>query len=605
MNDDPDIRCGRGDAAGLLGEILRRDKIINALINQVQRNLNNPENDFSLLQTTFMLEEEVNHRTKEMERALDALAKAKEELQRVNLELEERVAERTAQLSQQLHFLQQLIETIPGAIFYKDAEGHYLGCNRAFEAVTGVPAGELIGKKIDDIFSSSRAVEYAAADRELLDNPGSQTYESRLRDANGEMHDVMFHKATFTRSNGTVGGLVGLMLDITERKQLEEQLREAQKMEAMGQLAGGIAHDFNNLMTIIAGYGELLSSGLGDNPPLLEKVKQILKAEEQASSLTRQLLAFTRRQMLQPKLLDLKSVLSDMGNMLRRVVSEDIELVIKSDSEPCLTRADRGQIQQVILNLLINARDATPKGGRITLEVSNVLSEREVRLPAGAPLGPYVCLTVSDTGYGMDAATRARIFEPFFTTKEQGKGTGLGLATVYGIVQQTGGHIVVESEAGQGSTFYIYFQRAEGASAVEELPAVTTETATGTETILIVEDQAGLRALMCEILRRNGYMVLPAENGRDALLLAANYSGEIDLVITDLVMPKMGGREVAERLPVSHPEAKVLYMSGYVDDIHELLAGGHAFIDKPFSPDALLRKVREVIDQPSQWRRSA
>ena len=434
---------------------------------------------------------------------------------------------------------------------------------------------------------------------------GLKTYESRVHYANGEIHDVMFHKATFTHADGTVGGLVGLMLDITERKQLEVQLREAQKMDAMGQLAGGIAHDFNNLMTIIAGYGELLRSGLGDNPPLCEKVEQILKAEEQASSLTRQLLAFTRKQMLQPKLLDLKSVISDMGNMLRRVVSEDIELVIMTDPEPCPIRADRGQIQQVTLNLLINARDATPKGGRITLAVSNILSEKEVRLPDGVSLGPCVCLTVSDTGHGMDTATCARIFEPFFTTKEQGKGTGLGLATVYGIVQQTGGHIVVESTAGQGSTFYIYFQRAEGALPDEELPAATTETATGKETILIVEDQAGLRALMCEILRRNGYMVLPAENGLDALLLATNYSGEIDLMITDLVMPKMGGREVAAGLPVSHPETKVLYMSGYVDDIYELLAGGHTFIDKPFSPDALLRKVREVIDQPSQWRRSA
>jgi PAS domain S-box-containing protein len=605
MNDDSDIRCDRGDVVGLLGEILRRDKIVNALMNQVQRNLNNPENDFSLLQTTFMLEEEVNHRTKEMERALDALGKAKEELQKVNLELEERVAERTAELSQQLHFLRQLIETIPGAIFYKDAEGQYLGCNSAFEAVTGLSEGELIGKKIEDIFSSERAKEYAAADRELLDNPGAQAYESRACYASGEIHDVMFHKATFTRPDGTVGGLVGLMLDITERKRLEEQLREAQKMEAMGQLAGGIAHDFNNLMTIIAGYGDLLRTGLEDNPPLREKVEQILKAGEQASSLTRQLLAFTRRQMLQPKLLDLNSVLADMGNMLRRVVSESIELVILSDPEPCLIHADRGQLQQVILNLLINARDATSKGGRITLAVSNVMLEQEVvRLPAGAQPGPYVRLTVSDTGHGMDAATRARIFEPFFTTKEQGKGTGLGLATVYGIVQQTGGHIVIESEAGRGATFYVYFRRAEGALPAEEGQAVTLELALGSETILVVEDQDGLRTLMCEILGRNGYTVLPAENGREALILAAKYSGKIDLMITDLIMPKMGGREVAEGLPSSHPEAKILYMSGYAEDLHELLALGHAFIEKPFFPDALLRKVREVFDQSLEWRRS-
>jgi two-component system, cell cycle sensor histidine kinase and response regulator CckA len=284
------------------------------------------------------------------------------------------------------------------------------------------------------------------------------------------------------------------------------------------------------------------------------------------------------------------------------VVSEDVELVILSDSEPCLIRADRGQIQQVIMNLVINARDATPKGGKITLAVTN--QEEGGRLPAGAQPGPYVRLTVRDTGHGMDAETRTHIFEPFFTTKEQGKGTGLGLATVYGIVQQSGGHIDVESVPGRGAVFYIYFQRAEGALPEEEEQAVACEPAHGSETILVVEDQDGLRTLVCEILRRNGYTVLAAENGRAALLLAAKHPGRIDLMITDLVMPQMGGREVAQGLPVSHPETRVLYMSGYVEDIDELLARGHAFIDKPFAPEALLRKVRQVLDRKS-LRRSA
>ncbi len=733
MSDHTDIRCDPGDAAGLLGEIRRRDKIINALMNQVQRNLNNPDNDFSLLQTTFMLEAEVKHRTEELERALDALAKAKEELQKSHSELENRVAERTAELLQQLHFLQQLIEAIPGPVFYKDPQLRYLGCNRAFEAFTGLPAGEVIGKTPHEIATTRELGDsYVAADRKLLDKPGSQIYESQVRYANGEMRDVMFHKATFTRPDGTVGGLVGLMLDITERKRaeasvresrqrlqdiidnstaliyvkdlegrfllinrrmeellrtnalsglsagresilgktdhdlfpkeqadayldsdqrvlaagkvietedtalhpdglhtyisikaplrdeqgrpyatcgvatditerkrLEVQLRESQKMEAMGRLAGGIAHDFNNLMTIITGYGHLLRTALEDNTPLQRKVEEIMRAGEQANSLTRQLLAFTRRQMLQPRLLDLKSVLTDMSNMLRRVVSEDIELAILVDSEPCLIRADSGQIQQVILNLLINARDATPKGGKITLAVTNFMLEGEgARVPAGAQPGAYVRLTVRDTGCGMDAETLTHIFEPFFTTKEQGNGTGLGLATVYGIVQQTSGHIVVESEPGRGTEFYVYFQRAEGALP-EERQAVASRLAPGSETILVVEDQDGLRTLVCEILRRNGYTVLPAEDGREALLLAAKHSGRIDLMITDLVMPKMGGREVAQALPVSHPETKVLYMSGYVDDINELLARGHAFIDKPFTPEALLRKVREILDRES------
>ncbi len=753
MNNPDDIRCDPGDPAGLLREISRRDKIITALMNQVQRNLNNPDNDFSLLQTTFMLEEEVQHRTRELERALDALAEAnraaeagrhlledqREELQKAYSELEERVSQRTAELSQQLHFMRQLIEAIPGPVFYKDDQLRYLGCNSAFEAFIGLPARDLIGKKPLDFSPGELADQAVAADRELIRTAGSLIYESQVRYANGEMRDVMFHKATFTRPDGSVGGLVGLMIDITERKfaeasvrknrqllqdiidnstaliyvkdlegrfllinrameellratafsglrmtrqsilgktgydlfpkeqadtyrefdqqvlvsgkvmeteetalhedglhsyiaikaplrdeqgrtyaicgistditerkRLEAQLYEAQKMEAMGRLAGGIAHDFNNLMTIITGYGDLLRTALDDNPPLREKVEQILRAGEQANSLTRQLLAFTRRQILQPRLLDLRNVLAEMSDMLRRVVSEDVELVILSDTGPCLIRADGGQIHQVILNLLINARDATPKGGRITLEVNNiVLDADEARIHAGSHSGPYVRLAVSDTGHGMDAEIRARIFEPFFTTKEQGKGTGLGLSTVYGIVQQTGAHIEVESEPGRGAAFYIYFQRAEGALQEEAAQALTSESTTGSETILVVEDQEGLRTLMCEILRRNGYTVLPAANGDEALLISAHHSARIDLMITDLVMPKMGGREVAEGLPASHPETKVLYMSGYVEDLKELLALGHSFIDKPFSPDALLRKVRKVIDTPPGSLRSA
>jgi PAS domain S-box-containing protein len=750
MNDPNDIRCDLGDAAGLLAEIKRRDKIITALMNQVQRNLNNPGNDFSLLHATFVLEEEVQHRTRELEDALHALAEANrqaemarhlledrsEELQKAYSKLEERVVERTAELSQQVHFMQQLIEAIPGPVYYKDAQLRYLGCNSAFEAFTGLPASQVIGKSPLDVYPKEWADQYIAADQKLLDEQGAQIYESLVRYANGEVRDVMFHKAIFTRPDGTVGGMVGLMLDITERKsaeasvrknrqllqdiidnstaliyvkdlegrfllinrameellrttvfsgrrlsresilgktdhdlfpkeqadayrdfdrqvlaagkvletedtairkdglhtyiavkaplrdeqgkpyaicgistditerkQLEAQLFEAQKMEAMGRLAGGIAHDFNNLMTIITGYGDLLRTALEDNPPLREKVEQILRAGEQANSLTRQLLAFTRRQILQPRLLDLNSVLADMGDMLRRVVSEDVELLILNDPAPCLIHADPGQLQQVILNLLINARDATPGGGRITLAVNNVtVDPNQARLHTAAHPGPYVRLTVSDTGHGMDAEIRKRIFEPFFTTKEQGKGTGLGLSTVYGIVQQTGAHIAVESEPGKGAAFYIYFQRTEGALPDEPGQAIASELAPGSETILVVEDQVGLRTLLCEILRRNGYTVLSAKNGCEALVLASQHTAQINLMVTDLVMPKMGGREVAAELPASHPEAKVLYMSGYVEDLNELLDRGHAFIDKPFSPEALLRKVREVLDAPNSLR---
>jgi two-component system cell cycle sensor histidine kinase/response regulator CckA len=595
MSDEFDIRCAPDDAAGLLAEIKRRDKIIRALMNQVERNLNNPNNDFSLLQTTFMLQEEVRQRTQELESTLHALAAAKEELQRNNIGLEKRVEERTAELSQQLHFVQQLIEAIPAPVFFKDSRLRYLGCNSAFEAMAGMTGIELIGKTPIDLFPPPQAEEFINADRELLSKPGTQMYETRIRYGDGSIHEVMFHKATFTLRDGSIGGLVGVILDITERKRLEEQVREAQKMEAMGQLAGGIAHDFNNLTTIITGYGELLRSALQDDLDLREKVEQILRASDQANSLTRQLLAFTRRQMLQPRLLDLRTVVAEMGVMLRRVVSEDIDLVVLSDPEPCPIHADAGQIQQVIMNLLINARDATPKGGRITLSVANVQLESNPRC---------VRLSVADTGAGMDAATKARIFEPFFTTKEIGKGTGMGLATVYGIVQQSGGQIHVESEPGKGATFDVYFHAAEGA--IPETAALASgETTGGAETILVVEDQEGLRELMREILARYGYKVLPATEGREALRIAAKHEDPIHLLITDLIMPKMGGKEVAQELPRSHPETLILYMSGYANNVNELIAAGHSFIEKPFSPDTLLRRVREIFDRQAELRKSA
>jgi CheY-like chemotaxis protein/two-component sensor histidine kinase len=300
--------------------------------------------------------------------------------------------------------------------------------------------------------------------------------------------------------------------------------------------------------------------------------------------------------MVQPKLLDLRSILAGMRDMLRRVVSEDIEVVVSDGPEPRLIQADTGQIEQVILNLVINARDATPKGGRITITLDELTPDQE-RVPvlAGGQPRTHVRLTVSDTGYGMDPETKARIFEPFFTTKELGKGTGLGLATVYGIVQQTGGHIVVESEPGLGTRFEVYFPRAEG-TLVQKRGALPATPAGGSECILLVEDQDGLRTLMCDILERHGYKVITAKNGREALQLAARHTERIDLMITDVVMPKLGGQEVANALPASHPEARVLYMSGYVENIHELLAQGQAFIDKPFSPEDLLQKVRQVLD---------
>ena len=353
-------------------------------------------------------------------------------------------------------------------------------------------------------------------------------------------------------------------------------------------------------MTIITGYTHLLRESLRGTPALLEKVEAIAKAGDRASSLTRQLLAFSRRQMTQPKVLNLNDLLSDMGTMLQRLLREDIELTISTYPRLGLIKADPGQIEQVIINLVINARDAMPQGGKLVLKTANISFEKEsANHYPGVEPGSYVRLTVSDTGSGMDADTRAHIFEPFFTTKGQGKGTGLGLATVYGIAEQAGGHIMLESEVGEGTTFHLYLPTVEGGVSGEAHSAAPSP-ARGWETILVVEDQEAVRTLVCEILQKNGYKVLPARDGREAVQLSqTKTNGRIDLIITDVVMPQMGGRELAQMLASSHPETKILYMSGYVDkEISQKEMPGLEFIHKPFTPEALAQKVREVLDEP-------
>jgi CheY-like chemotaxis protein len=333
---------------------------------------------------------------------------------------------------------------------------------------------------------------------------------------------------------------------------------------------------------------------------MVAKVNAIREAGERASALTRQLLAFSRHQVTQPKIVNLNDVLSEMGNMLQRLVREDIELVIKTEPNLRQMRADTGQLEQVIMNLVINARDAMPQGGKLVVETANVTIGRENwGRHSGITPGSYVQLTVSDTGSGMDAETQSHIFEPFFTTKGQGKGTGLGLAMVYGIAEQAGGHIAVESQIGRGTTFQLYLPVVEPveAHACKETHTSVPCPRRGCETILVVEDQEGVRTLVCEVLRKNGYTVLPARDGREALMLAERNGGRIDLVVTDVVMPQMGGRELAKMLASFRPEIKVLYMSGYVDkEISQKEISGLAFIHKPFTPDALAQKIREVLE---------
>lgn len=392
-----------------------------------------------------------------------------------------------------------------------------------------------------------------------------------------------------------------LRSEVEQRHKIEEELLRARKLEAIGRLAGGLAHDFNNLMTIVVGYCESMRAELAGNPLLQKQVNEIHKAAEQANSLTRQLLAFSRRQKPQAELLSLNNVLDDMADMLRRLLSDDIEVAMMPDPKLGLIRVDRGQIEQVILNLVINAADAMPRGGKLALMTADDGLNEGCRdqVSSQPHSGSFVRLTVSDTGIGMPPEIKARIFDPFFTTKEQGKGTGLGLATVYGIVHQAGGNISVDSEPGHGTSFHIFFPRCESAFRSSVQPETTFFRSTrGSETVLVVDDQEGLCNLLCNVLRKNGYGVLSAKNGREALRLVREHPEPIDLVLTDMVMPQMGGRELVEALRALQPHTKILYMSGYAEkaeDITELLSRGHAFIEKPFTTEALLHKMRDVF----------
>jgi PAS domain S-box-containing protein len=401
---------------------------------------------------------------------------------------------------------------------------------------------------------------------------------------------------------------ISVLHDITARAQAEqalrrteEQLRQAQKMDAVGRLAGGIAHDFNNMLSVILSYADLIASDLSPNDPAKADVAQIRKAAMSAADLTRQLLVFSRQQVLAPQTLDLNELLAKMDKMLRRILGEDIDLVSSFAVELGRALVDPNSVEQVVMNLAVNARDAMPRGGKLTIETANVdLDEDYARGHLGSKAGPHVLLAVSDTGVGMDSTTQARIFEPFFTTKEVGKGTGLGLSIVFGVAQQSGGSVWVYSELGKGTTFKVYFPRV--ASEPERAPSPSGPPAAslrGCETILLVEDQAQVRTVACDILRRHGYRVLVAQSAGEALLICESQAATIDLLLTDIVMPHLSGAELAKRLSVMRPEIKVLCMSGYTDDSvvrHGVLESGVAFLQKPFTPESLTRKVREVLN---------
>jgi len=387
--------------------------------------------------------------------------------------------------------------------------------------------------------------------------------------------------------------------DVTERRSLERQLLQAQKMEAVGRLAGGIAHDFNNVLTAIFGYVDLLLDGLPTLSPLRPDIEEIRTAAERAAGLTRQLLAFSRKQVLQMRTLDLNELLTDIDKLLRRLLGEDIDIVTKLDPRLGAVRADSGQLEQVVVNLAVNARDAMPGGGRLTIETRNAeLDEAYTRQHVPVRPGRYVMFALSDTGTGMSPETMAHMFEPFFTTKEAGKGTGLGLATVYGIVKQSGGYVWCYSELGHGTTFTVYLPRVD-APAEPQAPPREVATVTGTETILLAEDDEILRPLTKGLLAKLGYTVLEAESAEQAFAVAGVHQGPIHLLVADVVMPGASGRKLARRLAQSRPETRVLYVSGYTDDAivhHGMLEPGLNFLQKPFTPAALARKVRDVLD---------
>ena len=391
--------------------------------------------------------------------------------------------------------------------------------------------------------------------------------------------------------------------DVTERRVLERQLRMAQKMEAVGRLSGGIAHDFNNLLGVIIGYSQVLKRSLGSaNPLLFEHAEEIEKASQRAVSLTRQLLAFSRQQVLEPVILNLNTLVSDMEKMLPRLIGEDVALELNLDPALAQVKADHGQVEQVIMNLAVNARDAMPDGGKLTIQTANVdLDLAYTRQHPGSRIGQYVMLAVSDTGTGIDPEIQSQIFEPFFTTKERDRGTGLGLATVYGVVKQSGGYIAVDSEKGKGARFSVYLPRVGQTVSTAETKIAPPANIRGSETVLLVEDAEPLRKLAHMFLRDSGYKVLTAADGTEALAAARSYAGPIHLLLTDVVMPGINGRVLAERLAPLQPGMKVLYMSGYTDSFiagHGVLEAGTHLLHKPFTEDVLTRKVREILDSP-------
>jgi two-component system, cell cycle sensor histidine kinase and response regulator CckA len=494
----------------------------------------------------------------------------------------------------------RLVQTAPQAIYTVDLEGRITEINAAGEELLGRATEELLGQPFHEILAEEdieKAQEQFAM--LLMGRIDVSDTEFQLRRGSGEVRWARVSSVPI-REDGVIVGIHGIAHDTTEQRRTEDQFRQAQKMEAVGRLAGGVAHDFNNLLTAISGYATLLSRELEPGSEPAEFLTEIQRAASRSSDLTRQLLAFSRRQVLSPRVMDLNEVIRAMEKMLRRLIGEHIALHIDVGTEPALVRADPGQMEQVLMNLSVNSRDAMQDGGEIRIHIEHVSIGNGDPLPdEEMPRGQYVCVSVMDTGFGISAEIREHIFEPFFTTKEQG--TGLGLSTVYGIVKQSGGFIVVDAPPDRGTTFHIYLPAVDPADGAQSEGDRLEESSGGSEILLLVEDEPSVRNLAHRILRDGGYRILRASNGAEALQLAEAYWGRIDLLVTDVVMPQMSGGTLYQMLREVRPDVRVLFVTGYADET--VLRGGvvHSrshLLKKPFSPEELLSKVREVLDQP-------
>ena len=533
------------------------------------------------------LEQRVNARTAELAAANDRLRSEISERERVEAVLQSSESR-----------LRALVSSVDEVVYELGPDGTYLNVYTTDEILMGQPIEELVGLRVTDTMNEASARDMLDVITRVLATGIGENLEYQSS-AGRETRYFLARVAPIRASDETFKSVCLLARDITDRRKLERQLIQSQKMEAVGQLAGGVAHDFNNLLGIILGYAEILEEEFTEGHQLHKPVAQIVKAGQSAASLTRQLLAFSRQQMLEPRILNLNSVISDVEKLARRVIGEDIVLDTVLDPALGLTKADPVQIEQVILNLVVNSRDAMPDGGRIIVETSNVeLDDTYVAHRPNALPGPYVLLAVTDTGTGMDAETQARAFDPFFTTKEKGKGTGLGLATVYGIVKQSGGWIWLYSEVGQGTTIKIYLPRLATSVALGQEKAALPAVPRGSATILLVEDSEPLRSLARETLESHGYKVLEAPSGIHALQIAAKFTGHIDLLVSDLVMPEMGGRKLAEELLRARPDLKTIFMTGYAPDPLRTSSGlenGAPLLTKPFTRRALIERVHATL----------